>query len=78
VLRHLPGVAVESFPHGFATGQEVLDAGPTTPSRAQYHRAILRALGVRRPPPRLLEELEQPSARPHSGSTHRRPLDQHP
>jgi putative hydrolase of the HAD superfamily len=55
---------VESFPPAFAAGQRVLDAGPTTPSLAEYHRAILRALGVRRPAPRLLWELEQPGARP--------------
>jgi putative hydrolase of the HAD superfamily len=64
VLRHLPRLAVESFPQAFAAGQQVLDAGPTTPSLAEYHRAILRALGVRRPAPRLLRELEQPGARP--------------
>jgi putative hydrolase of the HAD superfamily len=64
VLRHLPGLAVESFPRAFMAGQKVLDAGPSTPSLAEYHRAILRALGVRRPPPKLLRELEQPGARP--------------
>jgi putative hydrolase of the HAD superfamily len=65
VLRHLPGLAVESFPQAFAAGQQTLDAtGPTTPSLAQYHRAILRALGVRRSPQELLWELEQPSTRP--------------
>jgi FMN phosphatase YigB (HAD superfamily) len=64
VLRHLPELAVDAFPQAFAAGQEVLDPGPTTPSLAEYHRAILRALGVRRPPPKLLWELEQPGARP--------------
>jgi putative hydrolase of the HAD superfamily len=64
VLRHLPGLAVESFPQAFAAGQQVLDAGPATPSLADYHLAILRALGVRRPAPELLRELEQPGARP--------------
>jgi putative hydrolase of the HAD superfamily len=64
VLRHLPGLAVESFPQAFAAGQQVLDAGPTTPSLAEYHLAILHALGVRRPAPRLLRELEQPGASP--------------
>ena len=48
LLRHLPELAVESFPPAFAAGQQVLDAGPTTPSLAEYHRAILGALGVRR------------------------------
>jgi putative hydrolase of the HAD superfamily len=64
VRRHLPQLAVDAFPPAFAAGQRVLDAGPTTPGLAEYHRVILRALGVRRPPPRLLEELEQPGARP--------------
>jgi putative hydrolase of the HAD superfamily len=64
VLRHLPGLAVESFPPAFAAGQKLLDVGPSTPSLADYHLAILRALGVRRPPPKLLRELGQPSARP--------------
>ena len=63
VSRHLPGLAVESFPQAFAAGQQVLDAGSATPSLAEYHRAILHALGVRRPAPELLEELEQPGAR---------------
>jgi hypothetical protein len=40
VLRHLPGIAAGSFPEAFAAGQEVLDAGQTTPSLAEYHLAI--------------------------------------
>ena len=38
--------------------------GPATPSLAEYHRAILHGLGVGRPAPELLRELEQPGARP--------------
>ena len=64
VLRHLPELAVASFPPAFAVGQKLLDAGPATPSLADYHLAILHPLGVRRPPPRLLWELEQPGTRP--------------
>ena len=64
VLRHLPGLAMASFPQAFAAGQQVLDAGPATPSLTEYHLAVLHALGVRRPPPRLLRELEQPGTRP--------------
>jgi FMN phosphatase YigB (HAD superfamily) len=64
VLRHLPELAVDSFPQAFAVGQKMLDVGPATPSLAAYHRAILHALGVGRPPPELLWELEQPGARP--------------
>jgi FMN phosphatase YigB (HAD superfamily) len=37
---------------------------PATPSLAEYHRAILHALGVRRPAPGLLRELEQPGTSP--------------
>ena len=64
VLRHLPELTVASFPQAFAAGQKLLDAGPATPSLAEYHLAILHALGVHRPPPRLLWELEQPGTRP--------------
>jgi putative hydrolase of the HAD superfamily len=64
VLRRLPGLAPESFPQAFAAGQRVLDAGQATPSLAAYHRAILHALGVRQPPLKLLQELEQPGDRP--------------
>ena len=63
VRRRLPELAVDAFPQALAAGQKVLDAGPSTPSLADYHLAILRALGVRRPPPKLLRELEQPGAR---------------
>jgi putative hydrolase of the HAD superfamily len=64
VLRHLTGLASAAFPEAFAAGQRVLDAGPTTPSLAEYHLAVLHALGVPRPAPELLRELEQPAARP--------------
>jgi hypothetical protein len=64
VLRHLPELAVDTFPQAFAAGQKILDAGPGTPSRAEYHRAILGALGVHRPAPRLLAELDEPTPRP--------------
>jgi putative hydrolase of the HAD superfamily len=47
-----------------AAGQQVLDAAPIAPSLTDYHMAILRALGVERPSPRLLWELERPSDRP--------------
>jgi putative hydrolase of the HAD superfamily len=64
VLGHLPDLAVDTFPQAFTAGQKVLDAGPGTPSRDEYHRAILHALGVHRPAPSLLEELDQPTVRP--------------
>jgi len=64
VLRHVPGIAAGSFPAAFAAGQQVLDAGQTTPTLADYHLTILHALGIGRAPPRLLRELEQPGVRP--------------
>lgn len=64
VLRHVPEIPTESFPGAFAAGQRVLDTAPATASRTEYHLAILRALGVRRPPATLLCELEQPLAGP--------------
>jgi putative hydrolase of the HAD superfamily len=63
VLRRFPGIAAGSFPAAFA-GQQVLDAGQTTPSLADYHLTILHGLGIGRAPPRLLRELKQPGARP--------------
>jgi hypothetical protein len=62
VLRHLPELAVDTFPQAFAAGQKLLDAGTGPPSRAEYHRAILGALGVHRPAPKLLVELDQPAS----------------
>jgi putative hydrolase of the HAD superfamily len=64
VLRHRPELEVAAFPQAFAAGQRVLDAGTATPSLAEYHRAVLHALGVRRPSPGLLRELERPGTRP--------------
>jgi putative hydrolase of the HAD superfamily len=64
-MRHLPELDLDAFPQAFAAGQQLLDAAsPATPSLAEYHLAILRTLGIRRPPPELLEELEQPGTRP--------------
>jgi putative hydrolase of the HAD superfamily len=51
VLRRFPGIAAGSFPAAFA-GQQVLDAGQTTPSLADYHLTILHGLGIGRAPPK--------------------------
>jgi putative hydrolase of the HAD superfamily len=64
VLAHHPEIRVELFPESFAAGQRVLDAGVTTPPRADYHKAMLRVLGVEEPSQALLHELEAPAAGP--------------
>jgi HAD superfamily hydrolase (TIGR01509 family) len=64
LLRHHPQVRVEDFPAAFAAGQRLLDAAITTPERSRYHRAVLHALGIDRPSPALLAELEQPAPGP--------------
>lgn len=64
VLRHHSGIEAELFPAAFAAGQLVLDAGTTTANRTEYHRAMLRVLGVPRPDRALLSELEAPAAGP--------------
>lgn len=61
---HLPDIRPESFPEGFEAGERFLMASGTTPSRADYHRVVLRALGVDSPPAELLRELEAPAAGP--------------
>jgi putative hydrolase of the HAD superfamily len=64
VLAHHPETPVELFPAAFAAGQRVLDAGTTTANRTDYHRAMLRVLGIGEPMAALLRELEAPSAGP--------------
>ena len=70
VLAHYPIVNVERFAEAIAEGQRVLDAGvptargTTTVNRADYHRAMLRVLGVAEPSRALLNELEAPPAEP--------------
>lgn len=64
VLVHHPETPVELFPDAFAVGQRVLDAGTTTANRTDYHRAMLRVLGIHEPSTVLLQELEAPAAGP--------------
>lgn len=64
VLAHHPEAPVELFPEAFAAGQRVLDAGTTTANRTDYHRAMLRVLGIVEPSAVLLQELEAPAAGP--------------
>ncbi|NMO55704.1 hypothetical protein HH310_31540 [Actinoplanes sp. TBRC 11911] len=62
VTAHHPGTPVELFPAAFAAGRRVLDASATTANRTEYHRAMLRVLGVDEPSAELLRELEAPAA----------------
>lgn len=64
VSRHVPDVAVASFPTAFEAGQRVLDAAVGTADRTEYHRAILLAVGIAQPSAALLAELVGPAAAP--------------
>jgi HAD superfamily hydrolase (TIGR01509 family) len=64
LLRHYPDVSSERFPEAFAAGQRYLEEAPTTPPRDDYHRAILKALGVATAPRALLDDLARPLERP--------------
>jgi putative hydrolase of the HAD superfamily len=64
VAAHHPQIRSELFPEAFAAGQRILDAGTTTANRTDYHRAMLRVLGIGQPSATLLHELEAPSAGP--------------
>jgi putative hydrolase of the HAD superfamily len=45
-------------------GRRFLDESPSTPPRADYHRAVLAALAIDDPEPALLEQLEAPAPGP--------------
>jgi FMN phosphatase YigB (HAD superfamily) len=64
VVAHHPDTRVELFPEAFAVGRQVLDAGATTANRTDYHRAMLRVLGIASPSAALLHELEAPATGP--------------
>lgn len=64
VTAHHPETPLALFPEAFAAGQRVLDAGTTTANRIDYHRAMLRVLGIDLPSAALLRELEAPVAGP--------------
>jgi HAD superfamily hydrolase (TIGR01509 family) len=70
VLAHHPQVQAERFGEAIAEGQRVLDAGTptaagtTTVNRTEYHRAMLRVLGIAQPSAALLHQLEAPPAAP--------------
>lgn len=60
VLRHHPNVGSDAFPEAFAAGQRFLEDTAASSGRADYHRTILRSLGVTRPSRALLTELDEP------------------
>lgn len=64
VTAHHPQIRAELFPEAFTAGQRVLDRGTTTANRTDYHRAMLRVLGIEEPSTALLHELEAPAAGP--------------
>jgi putative hydrolase of the HAD superfamily len=64
VRRHCPGVDEELFAAAIGAGQRFLDASATTANRTDYHRRMLAVLGVDRPSPGMLRELEAPAAGP--------------
>ena len=64
VVAHHPETPAELFPEAIEVGQQVLDGGTTTVTRADYHRAMLRVLGIDAPSAALLRELEAPAAGP--------------
>lgn len=64
LLAHHPQVRVEHLPEAFDAGEIFIGSEAESFSRADYHRAMLRVLGIADPSPDLLQELEAPPARP--------------
>ncbi|MER7706744.1 HAD-IA family hydrolase [Kitasatospora sp. NPDC097605] len=58
VLAHRPDLAPERFPAAIAAGDRFLDASPSTPDLDDYHRVLLRTLGVA-PAARLIADLRR-------------------
>jgi putative hydrolase of the HAD superfamily len=58
--RHQPDVDTEGMDEAIAAGEAFLAGLTITPPRADYHRAVLAALGVPDPDDRLLQELDRP------------------
>lgn len=65
LLRHLPDAPADRFGEAFEAGRRFLDEAPTTPSRDDYHRAILAELGIEDVPRAILDDLDRPLAIPH-------------
>lgn len=64
VVAAHPNTPAELFPEAFDAGERFIDAVGTSAGRADYHRAMLRVLGIHNPSAALLHELEAPPARP--------------
>ncbi|WP_205856409.1 HAD family hydrolase [Phytoactinopolyspora endophytica] len=59
VLSHVPSFSSEQFAPGIAAGQRFLDEADETPDYEQYHRVVLRHLGIEATR-ELLDELQRP------------------
>ncbi|GAB3275205.1 hypothetical protein GCM10027456_65650 [Kineosporia babensis] len=64
VMAHAPDTPTDRFPDAIAAGDRFLASGATTPARSEYHRTMLRELGMPQPSLPLLNELEAPAAGP--------------
>ncbi|GAA4250315.1 HAD family hydrolase [Dactylosporangium darangshiense] len=64
VVTHHPHVPQDLFPEAIEAGQRFLDASTVTANRTEYHRTMLRVLGIDHPSQRLLRQLEAPAAEP--------------
>ena len=64
VLGHAPDTDASLFPAAFTEGQRFLDGAANTPNRDDYHRAMLRVLGVSDPSADLLHALDRPLDHP--------------
>ncbi len=60
LFRHVPDAPSELFPAAFAAGEKFLHESPSTPDRDDYHRAVLRVLGLDQPSEALLHDLDRP------------------
>ncbi|MCX4880952.1 HAD family hydrolase [Streptomyces sp. NBC_00847] len=58
ILRHDPTVTPDRFAAAIAAGEDFFAASPSTPDYDDYHRVLLRHLGLERTP-RLLAELSR-------------------
>ena len=59
VRREAPGLTEEEFTRAVVAGDTFLATADATPSRDDYHRVVLRVLGVD-PSPSLLADLDKP------------------
>ncbi len=58
-MRHWPEAPMHRFGEAAGVGDELLATAPATPSRDDYHRVVLGALGLHEPSAALLAELDR-------------------